>query len=182
MTKTITYGHHKLEFIVISCLSCPKTLWYLMNNDVKWRKASTNILEFYLLNGYHYQNTYRSMFYLFTRFTKIVRVRCLLKCWTWLLQNCIPAWIPLTTFLTIQCYLFPWGRWEPQEWGVMHYQLVPIGSLCVLGDRRISWYLSHCGGGVAVERGCSWNNHSPKKHSYTGALAVSPSPLHPPIT
>lgn len=131
-----------------------------------------DIWDFYQLNG---------ISCLFTRFTKIVRVRFLSKSWTWLLQNYIPASIPF--ILTPPFWLHNVISWrEVRAKGVRSDALPVIGSLRVLGDRRISWYLSHCGGGLAVGRGCSWNNHSPKKHSYIGALTVSPNPLHPPIT
>lgn len=142
----------------------------------------TSISKFYLLNGYHYQNTYGWISYLFTRITKIV---------SWVLAQNVACYKTAflheflsfnTTFLTIQYYFLEEGEnHRSEEWCITSwYQLVA----CVLGDRRISLYLSHYGGGVTLGegRGYSWNNHSPKKHSYTGALTVSPSPLRPPIT
>lgn len=82
-----------------------------------------------------------------------------------------------TANLTIYCASVR----EVRATGVSSDVLTIIGSLCVWRDRRISWHRILCGGGLAVGRGCSWNNHSPK-HSNTGAVAASPSPLHPPIT
>lgn len=55
-------------------------------------------------------------------------------------------------------------------------------TLCLLGDRRISWHLSKCGGGLTLGRRHSCNNHSPVQRNYTAAITVIPGPLHPPIT